>query len=1492
MSNWALADVTVEPTRDIPDGKLDYTPVADVSPQSGDYTPRIPLGVLPGAAGQRPTIELVYSKSRKNGVLGAGWGLSTNSSVQRRSKLGGLAEMTDDDSFWIDGQRLIELADGSYRTEQDDFTLYSKVENEGRIIGWTALKDGFTRHYGSRGTLPSLVADANAVKYQDEEMRSGVPVGSAQVEWLLSATTTAFGVEVAYRYVIPDVGPIDQSSRRHLLDKIVYADTDTSTIKIDFGYIGRKDVRTSFASGPKRFEAHLLRRIVVKRIAEREATSHYYLLDYKDAVHSPQSMLAEVRRLTINNPLSPPTLATEASAPAESIARFSYEDSETTWSEQQPILLIGKPELDEIEPLQQYFTLSQNADVNGDSRPDLIIFNDICTPDKEDIPQPPGDLDVPSSIVVFLCEPHHQVFINSIQEIGRTPNDAILRASNPSQSIPVSALRENALVYDSELSDQVKTFFESLHEDLSLKVKEISIADLDKDGYADLIKPGSFILGSAAGWRGTATSATWTHHLDDHGLADINGDGFVDLVAQSHYYANSGRSPYFDLASEIAIEDPVVDGDASPDFNTTDASCLDAGDTNIHLRSIFGVNGLGLLSAEPNPQNAITADEWVWQNTRDTDVNGDGLLDRIISFPFLQFETQVASPDARQLWVRNDGACGTFDEVFLGDGIGRFHPTNYGIGGPQQKQQTVSQTRILDQGLDDPERDEFVFNYHLNHFAAGDLDGDGRNEIIQACAGEAAHSTLWHQGVAAWRGYGPGYQTEAENGVCPNRFIGRSPEQFFGQSLLDYHTSTLVDFDGDGQEDLLQYAHPHGPPEVLISNQGTPWEGWADGLHWRKSQRTTSQNRLKSITWPHGGSTEVTWAWSAEHPDNQFAINVEHVESLKSASGKSTMAFTEGRYDDGEFLGFGRVETLRPGSSMLVQTFFNTRVLRNKRSTEELYDQGGRLKNLRVHIPGSDQPTIVLDSLELDNILPYYNPLQRLCEYEFGSFNGGVPLGGDIDGLIARCEAFEDEEGLTATGVFDSRSVFAVFRGEDPSTFAVDSSERRELTALHDILMGREQSSVCNDARRTSGNPSALAICNHVERPTVRGDSRRLASNDTLSKARSWSPAPKTTKWMLATPASGLPNWAQTQIELETERMFITEYDYDDNIGHIVEKRELRDVETTDDSLIHRFEYSSWNDDLGGVKLRDQTTSNRRGRTFEEIEYRNFENGQWRTRIQHSTVGNETRRDRRSFGSLGELLSDTDPLGHTTTYAYGGCGTPVRVTNPLGHAEATVLDDICRIERTESEIGSETIKRTDLDYDGHGRVVRQQVHPTPGASDPMPKIVQSFVHNSQSGPLQPASVSIEPEPDGSTTLFKTFVDEWGRTIKSQRCMQRDQSGDVFDLPGLSICSIGTIVNTDTVYDDETGYIVEVTGPYRLSDASKPTHRFVYDEFGRKVVEQLPDETSLNYAYRLGHRFVTDQIGRRTTVTFDTLNEEIRVNGQFRGATKRDAFGRV
>ena len=106
------------------------------------------------------------------------------------------------------------------------------------------------------------------------------------------------------------------------------------------------------------------------------------------------------------------------------------------------------------------------------------------------------------------------------------------------------------------------------------------------------------------------------------------------------------------------------------------------------------------------------------------------------------------------------------------------------------------------------------------------------------------------------------------------------------------------------------------------------------------------------------------------------------------------------------------------------------------------------------------------------------------------------------------------------------------------------------------------------------------------------------------------------------------------------------------------------------------------------------------------------------------------------------------------------------------------------------------------------------------------------------------------------------------------------------------CCVGTAVISEIRYDPATGDTVAEVGPYLAGDQSLPEQLSTYDTFGRVVVVKRPDGTRLNYAYGLGERSVTDPLGRKTSVTFDTLSEDVQMAGLYRGGSRRDAYGRI
>jgi hypothetical protein len=235
---------------------------------------------------------------------------------------------------------------------------------------------------------------------------------------------------------------------------------------------------------------------------------------------------------------------------------------------------------------------------------------------------------------------------------------------------------------------------------------DIGIADMNGDGNPDLVIADhqspyiTILLGDGKGtFRSSPGSPVDVHSTPHpHGVvvADFNEDGHPDIVTDSwgtnqielllgdgkgglhtpgRYFA-TGHRPYERLRSAD------FNRDGFPDIVTTD---LDDGTVTVLLGD--GKGGFRKAAGSPFPAGAKP-----WQVAID-DVNGDGKPDLLI----IPYERDI--PDASQNAVT----------VLLGDGKGAFQPMP---GSPLALREC----------------------HGPNSLTAGDLRGDGRRDIVVACA--------------------------------------------------------------------------------------------------------------------------------------------------------------------------------------------------------------------------------------------------------------------------------------------------------------------------------------------------------------------------------------------------------------------------------------------------------------------------------------------------------------------------------------------------------------------------------------------------------------------------------------------------------------------------------------------------------------------------------------------------------------------------------------
>ena len=163
---YAAAQDAPDPAGDhlegLPSSSDAGAPIDEEAPdmlQKGAWKYKIPIEVPPAPRDLKPKLEFVASHTQRDGLLGRGWNLAGFSAIERHGANGGVPEMRDTDSFWLDGLRLVEIGDRLYRLEKDDNRVF---EFDAEAQSWTAFRDGWAWRWGeydgsSKGTSGVLV---------------------------------------------------------------------------------------------------------------------------------------------------------------------------------------------------------------------------------------------------------------------------------------------------------------------------------------------------------------------------------------------------------------------------------------------------------------------------------------------------------------------------------------------------------------------------------------------------------------------------------------------------------------------------------------------------------------------------------------------------------------------------------------------------------------------------------------------------------------------------------------------------------------------------------------------------------------------------------------------------------------------------------------------------------------------------------------------------------------------------------------------------------------------------------------------------------------------------------------------------------------------------------------------------------------------------------------------------------------------------------------
>ncbi len=293
------------------------------------------------------------------------------------------------------------------------------------------------------------------------------------------------------------------------------------------------------------------------------------------------------------------------------------------------------------------------------------------------------------------------------------------------------------------------------------KTMDMEAADLDGDGFADLVLAVEFGQNAVLFWRDDryvydpdALPQRFTRDSEDIAIADLDSDGDLDLVFASEddmtneLYLNDGKGRFTDATDRLPVtgtSNAVVAFDADAD-----------GDADL----IFGNNGVNLLCRNDGSANftydpdALPQLNGTTQDIEVGDIDGDGDPDLII-----------ANEKNNRVLVNN------------GEGVFTDN-TEAAIG-----MRVAEETREAD---------------------LGDIDGDGDLDLVFANVG--------------WSNFPPGDKILVNDGtgVFADESVSRIP--FVNEFSLD---ADFADIDGDGDLDLITARIAGGlsrPASVLIND--------------------------------------------------------------------------------------------------------------------------------------------------------------------------------------------------------------------------------------------------------------------------------------------------------------------------------------------------------------------------------------------------------------------------------------------------------------------------------------------------------------------------------------------------------------------------------------------------------------------------------------------------------------------------------------------------
>jgi hypothetical protein len=630
------SDFPIQPPVALDPDEVGALPATFAVADNGMANYSIPIQVPPGR-GVEPALTLSYASTKIDGMLGIGWSLTGLSTITRcprtiaQDDITRPVELTKDDRFCLDGQRIVlpaEVAYGDpsdeYRTELETFsriTLHGPiVDSDGEHRGPTGFtvefRDGRILTYGAPGVEPGA-----------DPAHSIVGAGRILKIWGLTkvedragrSMSVVYSTSAAERFRVS----LEPNSSGELLPRTISYGPAT----VEFKYSGRNDPRRQYASGFSVFTKNLLREIETR--VEDRVVRRYHLEYPGSTVLSGEPTVAHLRSVKVCAPLL--AGSTQEKCLPETV--FDYDES-------------AGVEPTEIEALGQASAAVITLDADGDGRDDLLMSGGWSlvrsAPDSRD----PLTLRQPG--LLALPEPPSGSAIDPEQNPTCVSQDSVADINlDVRQDLVNFCTGQTHFAQEDSATGNISYVVAGPE----LPMQGGRLADLDGDGFKDLIGcfreevEGVGVVRQARYWRnmglGYSSSTPVTlpgfSSCPDLFAMDVNGDGDEELI-QFPSPGEFGQPTLIDLGPQGPTATPLPGGESWDDAHIRIAVSSFPFDT---------ANDEGLIKV--------------------VDINGDGLKD------FVQLTTRPVD-----IYLPDGGRQRTF-AIKLGLNTGRGFTTRYVI---------------------------------------------------------------------------------------------------------------------------------------------------------------------------------------------------------------------------------------------------------------------------------------------------------------------------------------------------------------------------------------------------------------------------------------------------------------------------------------------------------------------------------------------------------------------------------------------------------------------------------------------------------------------------------------------------------------------------------------------------------------------------------------------------------------------------------------------